>query len=108
MGLELGIAQFATNENRLQLELDKRFKQRQQNSTAALNAMQEALQTEEDRAQFESACCKPVRRSKVAVPRQSAIWIWTITTHVPFLRLVNMPLWVCSIPKRLMTLCSTK
>lgn len=52
-GLELGIAQFATNENRLQLELEKRFKQRQQNSTAALNAMQEALQTEEDRAQFE-------------------------------------------------------
>ena len=52
-GLELGIAQFATNENRLQIELEKRFHLRQQNSTEALNAMQQALQTDEDRTQFE-------------------------------------------------------
>ena len=52
-GLELGIAQFATNENRLQIELEKRFHLRQQNTTEALNAMQQALQTDEDRTQFE-------------------------------------------------------
>ncbi|CAB5643276.1 Uncharacterised protein [Comamonas aquatica] len=51
-GLELGIAQFATNENRLQIELEKRFEQRRVAATEALQAMEAALHDEADRAQF--------------------------------------------------------
>ncbi|MEN5423390.1 methyl-accepting chemotaxis protein [Comamonas aquatica] len=51
-GLELGIAQFATNENRLQIELEKRFEQRRVAATEALQAMEAALHDDADRAQF--------------------------------------------------------
>ena len=51
-GLEMGIAQFATNELRLQQELEKRFQNRRQISSAALKSMEELLKTEEDKAQF--------------------------------------------------------
>jgi len=51
-GLELGIAQFATNENRLQIELEKRFEQRRVAATEALQAMEAALHDEADRTQF--------------------------------------------------------
>lgn len=51
-GLELGIAQFATNENRLQIELEKRFEQRRVAATEALQAMEAALHDDAYRAQF--------------------------------------------------------
>lgn len=49
-GLELGIAQFATNENRLQIELEKRFEQRRVAATEALQAMEAALHDDAYRA----------------------------------------------------------
>ena len=51
-GLEMGIAQFATNEYRLQQELEKRFQNRRQISSAALKSMEELLRTDEDKARF--------------------------------------------------------
>lgn len=51
-GLEMGIAQFATNEERLQQELEKRFQNRRKISTEALKGMQDLLRTEADKAQF--------------------------------------------------------
>jgi methyl-accepting chemotaxis protein len=53
VAMELGIAQFATNENRLQIELEKRFKASVQRTVAAVGAVESALSSDAERAAFE-------------------------------------------------------